>query len=266
MLDGADTRAGAEPEGEHVHGEPVHHRRPGRIVGVDHRCPRGLRRFGEQLEQPPLGEPIALERAVEVEMVLRQIREHRHVEREPLGARERERVRGHLHRHAPHPAVAHVREHRLQIERLRRRLVGRARLVAEHVLDRADHAGGETARAQQRFDQVRGRRLAIGPGDADERELARWVAIERAGEPRERHPHRGHEHLGHRQVRDRLALGDDDRRASADRVRDEVAAVLLEARDRDKAPAGLDAARIAGDRRHRARRVADHALLRERRE
>jgi hypothetical protein len=128
-------------------------------------------RRGEQLEEPSLGEPVVLEGAVEVEMILRQVREDRHVERQAVGAREGQRVRRHLHRHAADAAVAHVREHRLQIERLGRRLVGRACLVAEHVADRADHAGGQAVRAEQRLDQIRGRRLAVRASDADERQL-----------------------------------------------------------------------------------------------
>ena len=266
VRDGPDLRAGAEPEREHLEIEPLHHRSAGRIVGVDHGRARGLRRLGEQLEQPALGEPIALERAVEVQVVLRQIREDRHVERDPVGAREGQRVRRHLHRDAADAAVAHLREHRLEIQRLGRGLVGRQGLVAEHVPDRADDARGEAARAQQRLHQVRGRRLAVRPGDADEQELPRRVAVEGARELRERGPHRRDQHLRHRQVSDRLPLGDDDRGAPPDRVRDEAAAVLLEAGDRDEARAGLDAPRVARDRRHRARRLADHALLGERRE
>jgi hypothetical protein len=83
VLDRPHAGTGAETEREHVHREPLHHRWPGRIVGVDHRRAPGLRRIGQQLEQPALGEPVVLERAVEVQMVLRQVREHRHVEREP---------------------------------------------------------------------------------------------------------------------------------------------------------------------------------------
>ena len=199
-------------------------------------------------------------------MILREVREDPDVERQTLGARECQRVGRHLHRHAPDATIAHVRQHRLQLQRLRRRLVGGPRLVPEHVLDGADHAGGQAARAQQRLDQIRGRGLAVGPGDSDQRELARWMPVVGAGKPRQRHPRRRHEHLSDGEVGDRLALGDDDGRAAPDRVGDEATAVLLEARHRHEAGARLDAARVARDRRHRGRQRADHALLGERRE
>jgi hypothetical protein len=92
------------------------------------------------------------------------------------------------------------------------------------------------------------------------------MPVERAGELGQRDAYGRHQHLRHRQIGDGIALGDHDRGTPPDRVRNELAAVLLEARHRDETRARLDAARIARDRRHRARRIADHALLRQRRE
>ena len=113
MLDGPHARLRPEAEGQDGHVEPLHHRRAGGIVGVHDGGANGLGRLGQELEQAALGEPIALERAVKVEVILREVREHRHVERETVGAGERKRVRRDFHGDAAHAAVAHLREHGL---------------------------------------------------------------------------------------------------------------------------------------------------------
>ena len=59
---------------------PRHHRRARRIVGVDHRGAPRLAAGREQGEQAGLGVAIGLEGPVEVEMILGQVGEDRHVE------------------------------------------------------------------------------------------------------------------------------------------------------------------------------------------
>ena len=106
---------------------------------------------------------VRLERAVEVEVVLGQVGEHRHVEREPVGAGERQRVRRHLHRHA---AARRARACRASIDCSSSAsgvvwLAG-PRLVAEHVLDRADDA------------RARGRARAAAPRPGRTSWSCRW--------------------------------------------------------------------------------------------
>jgi len=85
--------------------------------------------------------------------------------------------------------------------------------------------------------------------------------VEGVGQAGQRHPGRGHQHLGHRQIGDRLALGDYEPGAAGDGVGHEAAGVLLEARNRDEAVAGLHAPGIGRQATHRRRRGADHAAL-----
>ena len=73
------------------------------------RCARASASRASSSNSRRLARRYCLERAVEVEVVLGEVGEHRHVEGEPVGAREGERVRGHFHRDAPHAAVAHAR-------------------------------------------------------------------------------------------------------------------------------------------------------------
>src|SRR5206468_12127397 len=120
-----------------------------------------LGRGGQKLEEPALGAPVLVEGAVEVEVILREVGEDTDVERERVDARERQRVRADLHRHPADPARAHGGQHRLDLERLRRRLAGGPDLVADDVMDRAEYPGGASAAETQRGDTDRGRRLAV---------------------------------------------------------------------------------------------------------
>ena len=122
---------------------------------------------------------------MEVEVVLGQVGEDRDVEREGVHAREGQGVRGHLHGDATDRAIAHERQHGLELERVGSRLTRRSALGPEHVLDGADDAGREPPRAQQRLDQVRGGRLAVRPGDPDEQQRARGMTVIRVRQARE---------------------------------------------------------------------------------
>ena len=98
----------------------------------------------------------------------------------------------------------------------------------------------EPARAQQRVDQVRRRRLAVGAGDADQRERGRRLAVERARpDAPARARAEGTSTWATAESGERLALGHHEPRAARDRVGDEAPRVLLEAGDRDEAVAGL---------------------------
>src|SRR2546428_234936 len=181
-LAGAHTVVRAEAVAQRLEAEPRHHTGGGRVVAVhDGDAPR-LRRGGEQLEEPALGAPVLLERPMEVQMVLREVREDADVEGQRVDARERQRVRADLHGHAAHAALAHGGQHRLDLERLRRRLSRRPDLVADDVLNGAEDPAGAAARAQQRVDEVGGRGLAVGARDAHQRQRARGMVPVGAGQ------------------------------------------------------------------------------------
>ena len=261
-----DGGAPTQPEGQHGEVETLDHRLRRWVVGVDHGRAPGLRRPGEEFEESALGATVLGQGAMEVEVVLRQVREDRDVEREAVHARERQGVRGHLHGDAADPALAHERQHGAELERAGGRLTRRPALGPEHVLDGADDAGREPSRAQQRLDEIRGGRLAVRPGDPDEQQLARGMTVERVRQPRERLARRGHEHLSDGHAGERFALRDDQRRSPTDCLGDEATRILSEPRHRDEAAARLDPSRVVGDGRDRRRRRADDGLDRQRRE
>src|SRR4026207_2109660 len=101
----------------------------GGLVGVPpRRAPRLLPRR-QRLEQTPLGARVLLQRTVEVQVILGEVGEHRHVELGAGHAGERQRARGHFHRGAGDATVAHAREQRLKLHRLRRGLARVHRLI-----------------------------------------------------------------------------------------------------------------------------------------
>ena len=103
---------------------------------------------------------------MEVEVVLGQVGEDRGREVDRVGAAQLERVRGDLHRAGPVAAVEHLAERPLQVDRLRRGALHLALDAADHALDGAQQPGLAAVGLQQRPDQERGRRLAVGAGDA----------------------------------------------------------------------------------------------------
>ncbi len=185
MLDGAHVRVLAETEAEHRERQAFDHDPARGVVRVHHRRAAGLGRIGEQLEQAPFGARVRLEGSVKIEMVLGEVREHCHVEGQLLHTLEDEGVRGHFEDDAPHAHLEHLGQHGLDVQRFRRGLARLVTLVTDHVLNGADDAGAEPAPAQERLHQVRGRRLAVGAGDADQREPSRRMSVVQGGQPRQ---------------------------------------------------------------------------------
>ncbi len=257
----------AEGEDPHarIRGRRAHHRGAGGVVHVHHRGPARLRAGGQPREEPGLRVAIGVDRLVEVEVVLSEVGEDGHVELDAVDAREGQRVRGHLHRHAAHAGLDHPREERLQLERFRRGLSRVLRLRAHPVLDGADHPGGPAVRAQQRLHQQRGGGLAVGPGDADHGEPPGRMPVIGVREPRERFARRPHHHAHGRAARQRVfALRHHHRGAAVERVGREAAPVLLEAGDGHEQRARRGLARVVGEPGHPLRRRPDHRLVRQR--
>src|SRR5262249_37307424 len=119
-------------------------------------------------EEPALSIEVALERSVEVEMVLAEVceRQGREVDaRQPakLGS-----VGGRLERAAAVPRVEHLPEGALKVDRLGSRADRRSPFVADAALDRAEQARTSPGRGEDRVEEKRGRRLPVRAGDAGE--------------------------------------------------------------------------------------------------
>ena len=124
---------------------------------------------------------------MKVEVILGQVGEDRDGEVDRVGAVQRERVRGDLDRACSVAPVEHLAECALQIDRLGRRALHLALDAADHALDGPQQAGLASAGLEQRSDQERGRRLAVGPRHADRLQARGRIAVER----RRRGRHRG---------------------------------------------------------------------------
>src|SRR4051812_2846601 len=109
---GADLRVHrVDPDADRVR-KVVGEAHPVRVVDVGH----GDLRAG--LEQPPLGAEVVLHRRVEVEVVLREVREDGDRPVDRVGPVELQGVRGDLHDDRLVARVAHLGEHALQLDRL----------------------------------------------------------------------------------------------------------------------------------------------------
>ena len=154
-------------------------------------------------EEPALGVVVVLERPVEVEVVLAQVREDEDREADPEQALQRGAVGGRLHGGASVARVEHLAQETLDVDRLGGRPDRGAPLAADPVLDGAEETGAPAGRGEDGEEEERRRRLPVRAGDADDLELARRVAEEGVG--RESHRLAGilDDELRHRQRRAR---------------------------------------------------------------
>ena len=113
-------------------------------------------------------------------MVARQVREDGDVEAAAVDAVERERVRGDLQRGRRRAVGDHLGEQLLDDGRVRRRAVGVELAARRAVADRAEKPGRAVAPREDRLEQRRRRRLAVGARDPREHQLLGRIA----GEPR----------------------------------------------------------------------------------
>ena len=148
------------------------------VVRIDHA--RAQPRPGEQLR---LRGAIRAHRAVVVEMVARQIGEQRHREIDAVDAALIDAVRRDFHHDRIGARALVQREHLVQ-----RRGVGRGirrrpdRRTEQAVAERAQHRGAASGRMQSGGDPVRGRRLAVGAGDADHPQILRRMSVDEIGD------------------------------------------------------------------------------------
>ena len=152
------------------------------------------------VEEARLGREVVLHRAVEVEVVLRQVRERRRREAHAVDPVQLERVRRHLHRAGPVAGVEHPPERPLQVDRLGRRPLDRLGDAADALLDRAEQPaacrppprGSRASRRRSwscRSCRSRRPRAASGSGSPKKRSASGAIAAARVGHDRLRHGH-----------------------------------------------------------------------------
>ncbi len=203
------------------------------------------RRGHDAREQAALRLEVLLHVAVEVEMVLRQVREHERVEPHPVEPTVVRAVGRGFERDGLVARVEHLAKDPLEVDRLGCRVRGGAGRAADDPLDRSDQPRSTSARFEDRAEHVGRRRLAVRPRDA------------RDGEPFRR---RAEEHVcrdGHRRPRrldDELRDGDVDRALDDERGRPrgggvggEIVAVDARARDAEEQRAVTHPARCVGE-------------------
>ena len=121
---------------------------------------------------------------------LAEVGEDPHVEPDPLDPSLRGAVGRHLHQQVGGPEGDGLGRHRLEFVGERRGQPLPEDRAGHPVIDRADHRGDAAGRRQDRLDQVRDRRLPVGPRDARHPQLRGGIAVERHGHPRQ-HRRRG---------------------------------------------------------------------------
>ena len=160
------------------------------IVAVQHRGFRHALRYatGGQIDQPRLRLLVGLDRLMEIEVFVGDVGEGGDVVVNAHYPLQGETVGAGLDHGVLQPTVTHPRQLLLDLQRLQ---CGLARVVQVDVVSMSDinsaHGTGRTAGRQQHLlDHGCGCRLAVGPGDADDHQLAARVAIQRAGHQRQR--------------------------------------------------------------------------------
>ncbi len=236
---GGRTHVGFAAKGEDSVAELVRQTAAPIVVDVDdRRSPRVV----DLIEEDPLGAIVVLEIFVEVEVVLREVREDGPGEADAERPPERERVRRHFHHGVPHAGIDHLREPLLQHDGVGRGAVGDEPLVAGAVLDRPDESDRTACGVEDRLDHLRRRRFARRAGDADDLELVGRPPIEVRGDEGER----GAGIIDFdRRIR-RIAHDGDG--PFLDRLRDEARAVLLQSGDGDEEGARPDEPRVCAHR------------------
>ena len=185
-------------------------------------------------------------------MIAGQVREHAGGERDAIDPAQRQRMRRHLHRAGAALSIDHFAQKLLDVGRFGRRTRRFTDLAADAIGDGPEDAAADAGRVEDRRDEIRRRRLAVGAGDADHPHLAAGIAIERRGQHREREPCVRDDRPRNGDAGRRRLLGHDGRRAALDRLPGERRAVGVLPLERDEHLAGRHGARVVRD-------AGDHA-------
>ena len=228
------------------------------VVDADHALGRIIFR-----EQARLRLEVGLERVMVVQVILRQVGERRNGECGVPRAIEVERMRAHLHGHDVAARIAHAGEQLLQIGRFRRGMSRFLGLVAD-----ADAHGSDDARALPRYPrdvlyQVGRGGLAVGAGDAHQRNVLGRMVVE----VRRRGRH-GLARILHHDLRDvrsvgqvHLALDHEHFRAPIDGVLGERVPIRRHAYHAEERVAGLHPVAAVGDTVHLVVGVAEDGAV-----
>ena len=209
------------------------------VVGVVHR-------HVALAEQQRLGVAVVFHGLVEVQMVLGEIGEHAHRKGNAVHPVQRQRVGGYLHHHVGAARVRHLPEQALQFKGLRRGALGGDHLVADHVLNGADKTHlGPGLLLQNALDEIGGRGLAVGAGDAHHGHLPGRVVKPIGADDAQRPPGVFHHHAGDFPLH--LALADGAHRALFRRHGHELVAVHGEAGHRHEQISRLGKAAVVAD-------------------
>ena len=167
------------------------------------------------VEQRRLRGEVRVHRAVEVEVVLREVGEPDGGELQRLETTHRDGDRRCLEHARGVAGVEHAREQPVQVGRLGRRQRQPLAHASDARLDRAEQAARQAGRLEHRSDQERGRRLAVRAGHAHDGHVLARPARDHVRERPERLAHPPSAHLREPDV-DERAL-DEQRRGAARR-------------------------------------------------
>ena len=186
---------------------------------------------------------------MEVEVVLRQIRERRHREVDAVSSSHRERVTRHLHRHRGGAPLAHHRKQRLYVRRLGCRESGLDGLVADECGDRADQPAHHPRRGQPGPYQVGGRGLAARARDSEHRHGPARPAVDLGRHRAQPGPHvvDHYDRYARRHEQQAVAVGEHRDRTPGGRGRGEPGTVRRASGQAGEQVAGADPAAARRD-------------------
>ena len=206
------------------------------VFDVDDHEPRRL--HSQSLKQNGLRLEVALHRAVIVEMIARQVGEHRHFERNPENPLLLQSVRRNFQHRLGASDVHRLGEDLVQFESFGRGVGSGKGLVSDAVLDRADQRDLAPRGPQHPAQDERRRGLAVGAGDSGDRQLLGRMAVEVGAEPGQCPPAMRHHRPGNPFAR-RNRVAHHGHRSVGDRLVDITVAVGAFAAHGDETPSGL---------------------------
>ena len=200
-------------------------------------------------EQLGLRSGVALERAVIVQVIARQVGEDRGIEAHAIDTMLVERMRRHFHRETSHACVAQFGELTVHRDGIRGRVRHCLQCIDAAETDRARVCGSRAEQLRRGCDEVRGCRLAVRASHADRAHGLRRRAEEAIGDRAEnrgeiRHGEQQHA-VGHARRGDtRCRFPQDRSRPGVHRLSCEADSVRTRSRQRDECAAELHAATI----------------------
>jgi hypothetical protein len=141
-----------------------------------------LRESPGQAKELRLRGAVRRHRLVIIEMVAREVREQRNVERNGIDPALIETMRRNFHRHHLCAGRLEAREQLVHTGRVGGRVLRRLQCIDETVAQRAEHRGAASGHLETVRDPVRTRCLAVGAGDADHPQRLRRVSEDGVGD------------------------------------------------------------------------------------